>query len=172
MPAFFCPNPNLHFRAAHYAATQPQGYALTFDHSGVTHPANCAKSPSQPLQGQQRGDMSEDLLMLRLFHLTQQSLLVRGLCHGLDKIQEQSAGLLGYAVRSARELRWPLTIAVQRSPGPQSLAENLAVIQAGVMGNLRYQSAATFLSVPNGTPATVRQVLADLNYKACQLHLG
>lgn len=169
MPAHFAPS--LQFLAASRLATR--GFsdsaaaenAVTTPFAALTTPPPANRAPTPA------GTMTEDQLIHRLFQATQQSLLVRGLCAGLDQILQQSAGRVGYSMQAARDLHWPVMIAVQRNSDHNQLSENLAVVQAGLLGNLRYQSATTHFSTTQSTPAIVRQVLGDLHRKACQLHL-
>lgn len=120
--------------------------------------------------------MSEKQLLTRLFRLTRDTTTMRSLCSGLQQLTQATNYRLDYTMSATHELRWPLQITVQRNQPDgssiftQQASEPLAVINAGLASNLRYQSGSTHRFFTQATPQTSERVLNHLRQQACQQH--
>lgn len=117
----------------------------------------------------QNRDIQESFLLRRLYQMTEAKPFVRALVDGLDALLKESHGHLGYRAGSSRQLHLPLQILIGRPHLPD--LEPIAVIQAGLGGNLHYRSCAAQISTPSCRPHDTRNVLSNLRQQACQLHL-
>lgn len=157
-----------------FAATQSR---LSESTSGIpTVPHQLWPSVAADLTGSPATAMSEKQLLLRLFRLTRATATIRSLSSGVHELAQATNYRLGYTMKSTHELRWPLLLIIERNqPNGDPLfksatSEPLAVINAGLEGNLRYQSGTTHRHFNPATPKTITQVLHHLQRQACQQH--
>lgn len=113
--------------------------------------------------------LPEGLLLQHLYAMTEAKPFVRALTTGLEALQQESDGRIGFQIRLGRQLNLPLRLIVGRPQQPT--LEPLATIQAGIAGNMIFRSCATQLSTPACRPRDTRAVLGNLRRQACQLHL-
>lgn len=143
-------------------ATVPAG-AILFGQALVDLSAQ-ARATADPASA-----LPEGILLQQLYAMTKAKPFMRALTSGLETLQQESDGRVGFQIRLGRQLNLPLRLIVERPLQPA--LEPLATIQAGIAGNMIFRSCATQLSTPACRPRDTRAVLGNLRRQACQLHL-